>query len=238
MFKIAVCDDEQDIRQLLEEYLDRYAKENALEFCVLSYESANIFLREYPKELDLIFMDIKMNGIDGMNAAKMIRESDRQVCIIFITTMYQYAIEGYSVRAFGFIRKPVSYEEFSHELSCALIMISGNREKEKFVTLKNTGTLIRLPVSDISFCEVRNHTIRINAAKEIKEYRGTLTELEKILSPYGIFRCHSSFLVNIDYIKEIENLEITLTTGEKIPVSQKRKKAFLDEISAFIGERI
>lgn len=238
MFRIAVCDDEKNIRELIVGYLERYAGENDLEFSIEAYESANIFLREYPRNLDIIFMDIKMNGIDGMNAAKMIRENDKQVCIIFITTMYQYAIEGYSVRAFGFIRKPLRYEELSHELSCALTMISGTRQKQQYVTLKNFGTVLRLPVFDISHCEVRNHTVYIYVSGDVKEFRGSMAELETTLSQYGFFRCHQSFLVNIDYIKEIESQQLLLTTGESIPISRKRKKEFLDEISRFIGERI
>ena len=115
MIRIAVCDDDRIVRESIVKALRRYERDNGMEFEVLEYAAADALLVSYPAELDLILLDIYMPGIDGMDAARAIRQFDQDVCIIFITTMYQRAIEGYKVRAFGFIRKPVSYEEFSHE---------------------------------------------------------------------------------------------------------------------------
>lgn len=108
MIKIAVCDDDRTVRESIVKALRRYERENEMDFEVLEYAAADTMLISYPADLDLILLDIYMPGIDGMDAAKAIRQFDQDVCIIFITTMYQRAIEGYKVRAFGFIRKPVS----------------------------------------------------------------------------------------------------------------------------------
>ena len=128
MIRIAVCDDERPVRNSIIKALERYRSETDTEMEIMEFSSADALLTSYPADVDLILLDIYMPGIDGMDAARSIREFDQEVCIIFITTMYQRAIEGYKVRAFGFIRKPVSYEEFSHEIGDAVRNILRSRE--------------------------------------------------------------------------------------------------------------
>lgn len=238
MFRIAICDDEKIYRSQLSSFLNSYAQGHNLEFELLFFESADKLLLSYPKDIDLLFLDIAMGGIDGMEAAREIRKFDQNVCIIFITTMYQYAIDGYAVRAFGFIKKPVSAAELSHELTCALAQIKNNRAREQFITIKSDGMLHRLSISRISFCEVRNHQIYIMMDGEQFQYRDSMSELEDRLSPLGFFRCHSSYIVNGEHIVKIEQTQLTLKDGSIIPISQRRRKEFMQEISLFLGGTI
>ena len=128
MFRIAICDDEKSCRDVLHRTLIRYAQEKAEEFEILLFESADRLLVEYPRDLDLLFLDIAMDGVDGMAAAREIRKHDTQVCIIFITTMVQYAIDGYAVKACGFIRKPVSEAELKQITEAVIARLSGKRQ--------------------------------------------------------------------------------------------------------------
>lgn len=238
MYRIAVCDDERTIREGLEQYLKKYSDETGTGFEIHFFQSADEMLMRYPANLDLLFLDIKMGGIDGMTAARRIRSFDSQVCIIFITTMYQCAIEGYAVRAFGFIRKPVSYAEIRHELDGALSQIRSLHARERFLTVKGGGTTYRLPVSRISYCEVRRHAMQICIGGEIGEYRCSMKSLEECLMPLGFFKCHASYLVNGEYIHRIEPARLTLLDGTQIPISQRRRKEFLASVSSYIGGRI
>ena len=238
MFRIAICDDEKNCRDVLHRTLVRYAQENGEEFEILLFESADRLLVEYPRDLDLLFLDIAMDGVDGMAAAREIRKHDAQVCIIFITTMVQYAIDGYAVKAFGFIRKPVSEAELKHELTGALALISNTRAREQFITIRHEGAIHRLPISHIVYCEVRNHQILLRVDGELYQYRASISELEAKLSPLGFYRCHSSFLVNGEAIIRIEQTQVILKDGSVIPVSQRRRKEFLREISEFLGGTI
>jgi DNA-binding LytR/AlgR family response regulator len=174
--------------------------------------------------------------MDGMEAAKAIREFDTEVCIIFITTMYQRAIEGYKVRAFGFIRKPVSYEEFSHELGDAIKNIERAREKDHYLNIRSSGKSFRIPVSRISYCEVRGHYVSLCVDGEVREYRCPIRELEEQLSGYGFFRCHASYLVAAEAIQEIRQNEILLKDGNIVPISQRRRKAFMSALSSYYGD--
>ncbi len=238
MFRIAICDDESQYLDRLGQFLSRFAGEKGMEFEILAFSSADSLLRQYPQKLDLLFLDIAMSGTNGISAARQIRKFDENVCIIFITTMYQYAIEGYSVRAFGFIKKPIKESELRHELTCALRIIEDRRAREHFLTIKCGTELRRLPISHISYCEVRNHQVIVLADGVTHQTRTSITELEKELLSLGFFRCHNSFLVNGDFIQRIDTSEIVLKDGSRVPVSQRRRREFLNDISAYWGGRI
>lgn len=238
MIRIAICDDEKKIRDQLCEYLRRFFAEQPGEYELLQYSSANELLQSYPADLDLLLLDIYMSGMDGMSAARQIRTFDEQVCIVFITTMYQCAIDGYKVRAFGFIKKPVSYAELHHELNCAVRQIERTRSRQDYITLRSGGAVHRIPVAEIAYCEVRNHSVRVCSGGRVQEYRCPMKELEEQLAPYGFFRCHASYLVNSRAIQRIGASELLLKDGTQIPVSQRRRKEFLYELSNYIGEQI
>ena len=236
MIRIAVCDDERPVRNSIIKALERYRSETDTEMEIMEFSSADALLTSYPADVDLILLDIYMPGIDGMDAARSIREFDQEVCIIFITTMYQRAIEGYKVRAFGFIRKPVSYEEFSHEIGDAVRNILRSREKDHYLTIRSSGKTYRVPVSKISYCEVRGHYVSLCISGEIREYRCPIRDLEEQLGEYGFFRCHASFLVSAEAIQEIGQTEILLKDGNVVPISQRRRKAFLSALSLYLGD--
>lgn len=237
MIRIAVCDDERPVRESIIKALKRYIADNGIEAEIYEFPSAESLLTSYPEGLDLLLLDIYMPGMDGMDAANAIRQFDEEVCIIFITTMYQRAIEGYKVRAFGFIRKPVSYEEFSHEISAAVKQRNSRREKDYFINIRSSGKTYRIPVSQISYCEVQGHYISMCINGEIRVYRCSIRELEEQLGSYGFFRCHASYLVAADAIQEIRQAEILLKDGSIVPVSQRRRKAFLTSLSDYLGDR-
>lgn len=238
MYYIAVCDDERTTRESIVKALRRYEAEHNAEFEIMEYSSADSLLVSYPKKIDLLLLDIYMPGIDGMDAAARIREFDQEVCLIFITTMYQRAIEGYKVRAFGFIRKPVSFEEFSHEISCAVKNINGRKSSDHVLSIKSSGKTYRVAVSKISYCEVRGHYVSLCIDGEMREYRCPIRDLEDQLGEYGFFRCHASYLVSADAIMEIGQNEIMLKDGNMVPISQRRRKAFMSALSEYLGDRI
>lgn len=238
MYRIAICDDEQHCRDQLTLFLHRFAEQHGEEFQITTFESADRLLLNYPKNLDLLFLDIAMNGVDGMAAAHEIRRFDPHVCIFFITTMHQCAIEGYAVKAFSFIKKPVSKPELDHELTCALAMIKNNKAREQYIAIRSNNAIHRLPISQIAYCEVRNHQILLFAEGTMYQYRDSMNKLESVLVPLGFFRCHSSYLVNGDHIASIEQNQVILKSGMEIPISQRRRKKFMSDILNFLGGTI
>ena len=117
--KIAIVDDTLEDRQLLTDYLKRYQQENNLQLIVHTFSSGLDLLGENREGYDILFLDIEMPGCDGLEVTQEIRQRDSAVSIIFVTSMAQYAIDGYQVNAFDFIVKPIGYYnvlcEFCHD---------------------------------------------------------------------------------------------------------------------------
>lgn len=235
MYRIAICDDEAAVRSRIRNMLERYAGESGRQFDYVLFSSANELLREYQSEFDLLLLDIAMNGIDGMSAAREIRKMDREVCIIFVTSMQQYAIEGYSVRAFGFVTKPFYYPEFSFEVESALNHVDAKRLAGDTILLRNRGRMDRITVSDILYCEVENHSVMVHLHSEARSYRYQMKEMAKLLEKYGFFRPHSSYLVNCRAIDQIGADFLLLKDGRRIPISQHKRKEFLDALTKYLG---
>lgn len=119
MVRIAIAEDDPAYRATLEEYLDRYRRENGLEAEVTTFSDGLALTEGYRPVYDLLLLDIEMPNLDGMSAAEKIRSSDPEVVIIFITNMAQYAIKGYQVDALDYVLKPVSYAAFAFKLKKA-----------------------------------------------------------------------------------------------------------------------
>ena len=113
MFTVAIVEDEKQAADLLASYLERYGSENEISFNVVHYSDAEAFLTDFRCQFDMVFMDIEMPCIDGMNAAHRLRKIDDMVALVFVTNLARYAINGYEVEALDYVLKPLSYEAFS-----------------------------------------------------------------------------------------------------------------------------
>ena len=111
-------------------FLNSFKKENAIKLEIKTYCSGDVFLQQFDASYDLICLDIDMDGTNGIDTAKKIRQKDKEVLIFFVTNMAQMAIRGYEVRALDFIIKPVNYYSFAMKLLNALDIISNQRSKK------------------------------------------------------------------------------------------------------------
>lgn len=238
MYRIAVCDDEAPARENIVRMLNEIAAQNGRKFDCVCFSSANELLREYRADWDILFLDISMPGMDGMSAARQIRKNDPELLLIFVTSMQQYALEGYAVRAFGFVTKPFKAMEFTYEVEAALRQIDARRMTKSTITLRSRNQMDRLVVSDILYCEVENHSVRVRIYGEDRQYRYQMKELEAMLGRYGFFRPHSSYLVNHLAIQKIGQDSLLLKDGSTVPISRSRRKAFLAQMVQYMGEQV
>lgn len=236
MLNCVICDDEAIMRERLTQYLHRFEWDTGNKFHITAFQSGDELLRTYPRNTDLLLLDIQMEGSSGMDVAKRVREFDRDVCIIFITTMHQMAMEGYKVRAFGFLKKPVTYPEFRYELREAMAQIKG--AKKQSIVLKSGTELRKLNADDILYIEVRNHNVEIHSATGTEEFYIQLKELAARLQSHGFFCPHTSYLVNQRHIAKVGKEALTLTDGTVIPISKHRRKEFLTELTNYVGDQI
>lgn len=233
LWKLMICDDEPEMCLNIRGMLDRFSEECGVEFEIFECYSGAELLRRLSFDTDVLLLDIKMEAMTGMEAAKIIRKTNQDLCIIFITTMTQYAMEGYLVHAFGFIKKPLRYSQFRLQMADTVRLLK-SRKKET-ITLRSGSQTYNLEAGSILYLEIYGHEIHIVQTGETLSYYGTLSGLESSLNGKGFFRCHKSYLVNLRHVGKIESSQAVLNNGTVIPVSKYRKKEFMQAFASYMG---
>lgn len=224
MLNIAIVEDDSAAARSLVSALERYSSEKGLTVKTTVFDYAESFLNNYKPVYDVVFMDIMLKGINGMDAAHKLRESDPIVMLIFITSMAQFAIEGYEVNAVDYIIKPVEYYDLKLRIDRVLRRID---KKEDCITIFVNGGSKRLRIQDILYVESRGHMLTYFTAEgEVSSYSKTMKNLESELGEFGFSRCSVSTLVNTNHIKGIAGSEIDIA-GKKVIITRGYKKAFI-----------
>jgi two-component system, LytTR family, response regulator LytT len=237
MINVSICDDEQSGIDVLLKYIDRWASQHKENIKTKTYHSPDILLADFDGSVDILLLDIKMKEMNGVETARILRKRNSEVCIIFITSMAEAAIECYSVRAFSFLTKPLSYAEFDLEFTDAVRVTTGRRDD--YLLINTDNSLNKVNIHNILYIEVLDHTIslHLNDGRQLQCY-GSMRDFESRVKDKGFFRCHSGYLVNYSYIEKISSSQIQLRGGAQIPLSRHRKNEFLSEICRYVGVRI
>jgi len=236
MYNIGICDDEQDFARELEEMIRQYARESGTEIRTTLFLNGRELIEGNRLTLDLIFLDIQMDVMNGLEAAKRIRARDGKVGIIFLTSLTRYALAGYEYQAANYIIKPITYPRLKRELDRWLE--SYRREDKKYILVNNEDGCHRVDLSTLHYLETYNRNVKLHTdSGDIISYK-KMKELEAELKEAHFIRCHSGYLVNLFYVKRVGKLEITLTDGEVIPISQPKRKAVMKELADYWGDRL
>ncbi len=226
MLRIGICDDQAEARDALRFQLEKVIREGA-EQIVYEFsagEGAVRWLKKHPGEIDLLFLDVEMKGVSGMEAARQIREFDREICIVFVTGYTDYVFEGYKVNALDYLVKPAGTERLREVLGRVRghIADSGGR----MFSFKNAEGTYRLPLSGISY--FYSDRRKVNVAFTGKEgavshsFYGKLDEVEAQLDG-GFVRVHQRYLVNPVRVTHIGGESVTVD-GQDIPMSRAMKE--------------
>ncbi len=232
MIKIAVIDDEQEERRHLQKCFEQFEKENEKKLEVKTFTSGDSFLQEFDHSYDLICLDIDMDGTNGIDTAKKIREKDKEVLIFFVTNMAQMAIRGYEVRALDFIIKPVNYYSFAMKLQNALDMIANHKVKN--IVLAVPGGMQIISTEELFYVEVDGHYLQYHTRNGEFRQKASLKDLEEQLNGLSFKRCNNCYLVNLKYVNGVENEDVILY-GERLKISRPRKKEFLQALANYMG---
>ena len=232
--RIAVVEDNDSEAAVLDKYLKKFAEENNLQIDCSRFSDGNEVVREYQCIWDLILLDIEMPLMNGIEAARKIREKDSEVIIIFITQMAQYAIEGYSVKALDYVLKPVNYGMFAMKMRRALHEFQ--MKQTDFILLQKKSQMYKLPLKTLCYVEVYGHTIIYHTQEEEISITGsrTIKQIEQELTDKGFFRCHQCFLVNLNHVKQYDKESVQID-GKEIPISRSRRKEFLQALMSHWG---
>lgn len=189
--------------------------------------------RSTPPVYDILLLDIEMKEMDGMEAARRIRERDDHVVIVFITAAPQYAISGYEVRALSYLLKPVPWFAFSQELKRSIDALRRNGDDSMLIETGNGQ--MRLELTDIVYLESIRHTIVIHTLDGKLSINGTLKDMEAKLADHHFFRSNSCYLVNLRHVTGVADQDCVMSNGERLRVSRPRKKTFLAALADFMG---
>lgn len=234
MLKIGLLEDEQDQAERLILFLAQYRQSHPqFAYTLQRYSRALELLDHYERDFDLLFLDIRLPDMTGMEAAHRIRESDRNVMIIFVTSLTQYAVEGYSVQAFDYIVKPIGYESFAAKLERALRVLS-YRQPGVVLDIKTREGSLRLSADMIHYFEVFDHDLLIHTDDGIIKQWGSLSRYEKQLAEAHFARCNSCYLVNLKFVRGVYGDEV-LMGNDRLAVSKSRRKAFLQALAQYKG---
>lgn len=232
MIRIAIVEDDSIYQKQLNTYIGDYERASGESFQVTNFVDGLDIAEDYNASFDIIFLDVKMKHLDGMQTAKKIREYDRNVIIIFITNMAEFAIQGYQVEAMDYVLKPINYFAFSQELQKAV-----KKVKEKstfFLHIVKESSMIRLDAATISYIESQGHNVVFHTKDEEIVSRDSLKNLEKKLQGRHFSRCNSCYLVNLAHVERVDKNLVTVA-GEELQISRPKKKSFMEDLAQFIG---
>jgi len=175
-----------------------------------------------------------MEGMDGVSAARRLRQYDEDVLIIFITNMVQYAIDGYSVGALDFVLKPVNEEAVARELDKAMKRLE--RKTSPVICVRNNEGVFVVDTKDILYIETYDRHLLVHTGQEAIACSDTLQAMAEKL-PDWFFRCHSAYLVNIRQVERIVGSDLVVG-GARIPLSKHRKKEFMQAMTGYVKEML
>lgn len=203
---------------------------------ICAYYDGMELMEKYDTTLDLIFLDIQMKLVNGLRAAAHIRRLDERVGIIFLTTLTQYGLEGYKYHATGYIIKPIKCVRLKTEMDQWIKR--RKRDDSPALVIANDSGKYRIILNSLRYAETFNRNLLLHTQEEnIVCYR-SMKELERELKDKGFARCHTSYLVNLFYVKGVKKLEIELVTGELLPISQPKRKEFMELLTEYWGDRL
>lgn len=232
MIKIAVVDDELEMSTCLESFIKKYESEHSI-FCHVSvFNSSLAFLDDFDSNYDVIFLDVDMPHLDGLSLAKLIREKDSFVTIVFVSNLKKFVIKGYEVNAMDYIIKPVDYKTF--EMKMDRIIAVSEKYKKKKIKLKTKDGFIVVDIMDITYIEVNGSYLTVHTIKDSFKVKGPLYVIAEELGNTHFALCNNCYLVNMNYVEKFDKTQVVVN-GDNLLFSRHKKKEFLEKLDAYLG---
>ena len=237
MYRILIVEDTPAEADVLRAHLARYAGEKNLSFSVTVLGSALEFVNSR-RTADLVRMDIDMPGINGMEAAEILRTYDQATPLIFVTNLAQYAVRGYSVDALDFVVKPVEYYDFAMRMDRAVRVMERNARRT--IALPTESGVRVVPCSEIVYVDLVKHDVIYHLADgtEPLRERGSLRAAEERLTGQDFLRISSGCLINMGQVARIGSASVTMSDGTELFYSRSQRKRALEALANYVGRSI
>ena len=226
MIKIAVCDDEPAMREKLKQMISQFLSRRD-ETCSVTCYAGGVPLLLSSLKFDLIFLDIRMPGEDGMTLARRLRQKGFGGELIFVSVFPEYMPDAFEVEALDYLCKPIDRCRLEAALKRGLKRLKNRTEQGLFIQTVNWCRTVKF--QDIYYCEVINRKIYIHTRSGTMDYYGKMKELE-LQAGSRLFKCHRSYLINLDYLSEYRGGTAVLENGEQIPVAKSCRQLLMERL--------
>lgn len=237
MLNISIVDDEMSCIEEISNVVSVFLECKKVPFQFFKFQSGEDFLKS-TISMDLVFLDIQMNGIDGISAAHTLREKNKHVALIYVTNFSSEIKRSFSVHPFAFIEKPINHAELIQNLQDFLNFSSPSVAKNN-ITVKSDKRELLVCVQDILYLEYKeNRKINLVMQQETIEINGSIRGLLQLLSSYNFISPHKSFIINAAQIDHVKVSDIIMKNKALIPISQKKHSMIMKEISFYLHHQI
>lgn len=233
MMKIGICDDDSIYRERVKKCLEQILADNKMRAEIMLYSSAQKLL-ESPEICNLLFLDIEMPDKNGMQAARVYKENNKDTLIVFLTSHSEYSMEGYKVSAFRFIEKNDNYEDLKEAVLSARMHFQ--EVKSIKISISNSG-YANVKLDDIQYIEVTNRKTIFHLLDQKIISTMTISSLSDELKNTSFFLVHRAFLVNVNYVFQVKKKDIVMKNGDCVPLSEKKQKEFNHFYFQYMFER-
>ncbi|MBR3401221.1 MAG: response regulator transcription factor [Parasporobacterium sp.] len=229
MINIAIIEDEPVDLENIKTLLGTYEAQKDCPMKTDSFTSGESFLCAKGTAYDLIFMDMQLGGMDGIETSRKLREHNPDVIIVIVTSLMQYAIQGYSIKAADYLLKPLEYDRFAEKMDEFYKLI---QKKRKYIVVKTENGMAKIRISDIAFLEVFGHQLYMIYSGKRERVISTLSKMEAELSPYGFVKCNKCYLVNLAMVEGIYGDDVEVG-GKLLKISRREKADFIQKLTRF-----
>ncbi|RFZ77470.1 DNA-binding response regulator [Lacrimispora amygdalina] len=239
MIRIAICDDNRKERERCTRFLTECAEKHKADIELACFESGESLLFDYidtPHQVDIIYLDILMDQINGIDTARKLRDAGCQAQIVFLTSCgTEYLFDAFeSTPAYYLMKEEMDFKKFEKAFLRTLELALEKKEEELF-SFEINGIVEAIPIKDISHFEIWGRVITVYTNDRTVEFYGKMKELNDLLEDKNFNRVHRSYLINLSYIARLEGQDIILKTGVRVPIGENFvksvKKTFIEYIS-------
>lgn len=220
---IAICDDNIVECTRLSQKIQKMLSAREIEAVMMDFYSGQA-LSAYRQNFDILFLDIKMAVMDGLETAKILKERGQEFILIFITSAEEYVYDAFDLEAFQYLVKPVNDEKLERVLFAAVN--KRRKSKENFLIFSRNRQVSKVNLDDVLYFEITGRITRIHFKDRCADYYEKISDLERKLSALDFFRCHKSYLVNLNFVREFTKTEIIMENGERLLLSRRRSQDF------------
>ena len=232
MIKIAIVEDEIEMSSDLKKHVETFFNQHNKKITIDIFDNAVKFLDKYKSKYDLVFMDINLPYMDGIEASEKLRKIDPTVIIVFVTSLAQYAIEGYKVHAFDYVLKPVNYYNFVLTLERILPHLKDN--DKSIVIYTNKTSFKKILIERIKYIEIINHKLVFHTLDGDYETHGALNDYVDILKDDYFELCNRCYLINLKMVSQVTP-DSVIIDDESLLISRPKRKQFLHVLNEFIA---